>query len=635
MTTSLTPSRSSAGTPARTAAMAETADTAATAATHVGRRRLLSHPVVLAATGLVLLQLGFRAWATYTSWFTGDDFYFIAHMTTDGTSLASALEPHGGHLMPAGMYLSWLSDAISPYDYWFNATVLLLLQVAADVGLLVLLVKLFGPRPGILPPLALYLFTVFTAPLAVWWAAGINQFALHIALFWGLIGVVSYLRTRRPAGLWAAAAVTVGGLLFYEKTILVVGVFGIVAMAYFASGGLWQRLRHVLTTYRLGVVVLGGLAVAYGVAYAVLGLNFNPGKGGNEAFGQVAVNMVVQSGATGLVGGPFAWTHVEPGSLPDPSNLVVLAALVVIVVVVLQIHRSRRRSLRGWLVPAYFLVADAALVTAARASLVGPRIALDYRYEAELGAAAALGLALATLPLLGAVETVEPRPGGRLLGHPRRVAALTTVVAVLGAVSTVQYVTRWQDDLKGQAFFDRLLPALDRTTGPVPLVDRPVPAYIVSPLEYPGNQLSHLLVSYAGHASFPDQATDTLLTAADDGRLVPVYIPPTRAAPPGPQPGCGYAITGDEVSIPLNGQVSFGGHWVRIGYLASASSPVVVTAGQASYSTVVQPGVHALYLAAGSDFDSVEISGLASGVTMCTDDVTVGVPKPTTGTGVP
>jgi hypothetical protein len=286
-------------------------------------------------------------------------------------------------------------------------------------------------------------------------------------------------------------------------------------------------------------------------------------------------------------------------------------------------------------VPAYFLLADVVLVTAARASLVGPRIALDYRYEAELGAAAALGLALATLPLVGAVETVEPRPGGRLVDHPGRVAALTALVAVLGSVSTLQYVTRWQDDLKAERYFDRLLPSVERAKEPLPLVDGPVPAYIDSPLEYPDNQLSHLLVSYAGRVAFPTHSTDTLLAAAEDGRLVPVAVPPTRSAPPGPVPGCGYAVTGDDVSIPLDGRVSFGGHWVRIGYLASASSPVVVTAGQASYSTVIQPGVHALYVAAGDDFDSVEISGLASGVTMCTDDVVAGIPEPATGEEAP
>src|SRR4029078_238829 len=98
---------------------------------------------ILAAVALVVARVAVRAWATWPSWFTGDDFAFIAHMTTDGTSLSSAMTPHGGHLMPAGMSLSWLSDAIAPYDYRFNAAVLLALQVAADLGLLTLLLRMF------------------------------------------------------------------------------------------------------------------------------------------------------------------------------------------------------------------------------------------------------------------------------------------------------------------------------------------------------------------------------------------------------------------------------------------------------------------------------------------------------------
>jgi hypothetical protein len=71
--------------------------------------------------------------------------------------------------------------------------------------------------------------------------------------------------------------------------------------------------------------------------------------------------------------------------------------------------------------------------------------------------------------------------------------------------------------------------------------------------------------------------------------------------------------------------------WVRIGYLSSGTSPVVVSAGDASYSTVLQPGVHALYVAGGAGIDSVEISRLTAGVTMCTNDVGVGTPIPATG----
>jgi hypothetical protein len=51
---------------------------------------------------------------------------------------------------------------------------------------------------------------------------------------------------------------------------------------------------------------------------------------------------------------------------------------------------------------------------------------------------------------------------------------------------------------------------------------------------------------------------------------------------------------------------------------------VRVTAGSATRDTTVRAGVHALYLAGGPQFDSVTIGGLVDGVTLCTDDVTVG-----------
>jgi hypothetical protein len=107
-------------------------------------------------------------------------------------------------------------------------------------------------------------------------------------------------------------------------------------------------------------------------------------------------------------------------------------------------------------------------------------------------------------------------------------------------------------------------------------------------------------------------------------------ITPTRAGLPGPREGCGYVAGAEPVSIPLDGPVSFNGLWVRIGYLSSGRSPVVVTAGEASYSAVLEPGVHALYFESAPSFDSIQISTLSPGVTVCTDDVTVGLPRPLT-----
>src|SRR3954447_4486228 len=122
--------------------------------------RLLQVAVVL-----VVVQLGYRAWATYTSWYTFDDFTFMSKLANEGTSPDVAGQAYAGHVMPAGMYLSWVADHVAPYDFRINATMLVLMQLLASAGALVMLVQLFGVRWGILPPLVLYLFCTISVPV--------------------------------------------------------------------------------------------------------------------------------------------------------------------------------------------------------------------------------------------------------------------------------------------------------------------------------------------------------------------------------------------------------------------------------------------------------------------------------------
>ena len=78
-----------------------------------------------------------------------------------------------------------------------------------------LLVSLFGRRPLVLALLAGYLAYVFTLSAGIWFAAGINQLPMQVALVFGLHAHVEYLRHRRIRSLVWAIAWTAGraGLL--------------------------------------------------------------------------------------------------------------------------------------------------------------------------------------------------------------------------------------------------------------------------------------------------------------------------------------------------------------------------------------------------------------------------------------
>jgi hypothetical protein len=587
---------------------------------------LRSSRVLQAVVAMIAVQLAFRAWATFSSWFTFDDFLFISRMSNDG--LSRSLEPYAGHVMPGGMLLSWLADEVAPYDFRVITVMLLLMQLLADVGLVVLLLRLFGARPGILPPLTVYLFCVISVPVAIWWAAGVNQLPLQITLFWSLASHVQYLRTRSPSALARTVCWLVAGLLFYEKTILVLGALGIVTLCWFATGKLGSRLHQVWRDYRAATLVYTGLGLVYVIGYALLALNFGAGGVTSSDVGGVLSYLVLQGYVPAILGGPLRWTAFDQFSLADPGNLGQLVSLLVIALIIREIARSRRHSLRAWWLPVFFLACDVVLVAAGRASFVGALISLDFRYQGEMAAVTAIALGCATLPILGAREPVRSTGASSLLDHPGRVGAAVALVASLGVVSSVQYVWHWKTTMPGKPYFSALLRSLESAEEPLPLIDGPVPRSIMWPLGYPENLLSRLLVHYSDRVDFVDVATDRLYLVDDQGQVLPAQITGTRRALPGPQPGCGWALRDRPLTVRLDGPVAFGGWWVRIGYLSSARSPVVVTAGTQSYGTVIEPGVHALYFRAGDEFDTITLSGLTDGVRLCTDDVTVGQPVP-------
>lgn len=584
--------------------------------------------VVHAALAMIVAQLAFRAWATFGSWYHYDDLNFMSRMMNDGPG--AAFRQYSGHVMPLGMYLSSLANAVAPFDFRVTAGMLLAMQAIADVGLLVLLLRLFGSRPGILPPLALYLSSVISVPIAIWWAAGANQLPLQVVLFWGLGAHLSYLRTGRARHALQVVAWMLLGFGFYEKTLLVFGAIAILSACYFAEGSITARFRSLWQRYRLGISMYVVLGLAYLVVYARIGLTFDPHRAGSDALGEVVSNMAVQAYLPGVVGGPLHWGYLEQGAFPQPGAPVVLASLVVIGLVLRELARNRRRSLRALWFPAFFLGCNIVLVLAGRASYVGALISLDYRYQGELAAVTAIALACAALPIRGAVETVEVTGSSQLLDHPQRVTALVAVVSALGTVSSVQYARHWQSAAPAEGYFQHLLGDLATKPAPVPLIDASLPPNVMFGLGYPENALSHLLHDYGDETRFVDVATDHVDMVDHRGHVVPAYVPDTRHGRPGPSEQCGYRVRSQPVTVRLDGPVAFGGWWVRIGYIATGASPVRVTTGDTTYPTTVEPGLHALYVRGGGQFDRVRISGLVEDVSLCTNDVTVGRPVPKT-----
>ena len=151
-------------------------------------RALLRDRVVLASLLVMVAAVAVKVYVLSRSSFVEDDYLFFgeAYAAQFGTEYLFGL--HKGHLMPGALFLVYVQAALWPYNWWISAGTMLVLQVAALVVFLKLLWELFGRRPALLIPFAVYAFAPLTLPVLGWWAAALNavpfQLAIGLALLW-------------------------------------------------------------------------------------------------------------------------------------------------------------------------------------------------------------------------------------------------------------------------------------------------------------------------------------------------------------------------------------------------------------------------------------------------------------------
>ena len=461
----------------------------------------LSRHLVLYGVVLVLLQLAFRAWALAGSWFYFDDIAFMSRAMNEPLDASYLLESYGGHLMPGGFLAAWLLTKVAVYSWAPWAAVLLALQALAGFGMLRLLVSLFGRRPLVLALLAGYLAYVFTLSAGIWFAAGINQLPMQVALVFGLHAHVEYLRHRRIRSLVAALLWTVGRAAVLREDAAAARHLRdrrlrlVLHRRHAATGS-----RHLWSHYRAGVL-------AYGVAGRRLpravrrsyGLDFSPGNANTQPWSPIAYEPGRhQRCSPALIGGPLRWQPLAVGSFADPTQVVVLAV----------VGRVRRRS---WCTPtapapraagrgacsASPLVCNVVLLASARANVVGPghrpRVPLPDRVRGPVRdrPRAWRSSRCVGAPEQNAVRDRRPATSGATRGWSRRSRPRSWSPAL---VSSVRYVDLWQDGNPSEAYFANVerTPRQAADDKPVPLVDIGIPQTLLWAYRYPENTYSHV-----------------------------------------------------------------------------------------------------------------------------------------------
>lgn len=603
-----------------------TAAPARTAAAALAQRRV----VLAVALGMVALQTGFRAWASAGSWWYSDDFILLEDARRSGLSLPSLVVPHDSQLMPLGRFLAWTASGAGELAWWPGALQLVVLQLAAGLAATWMLVRVFGVRPGVLVPLALYLFSPLTLTAYLWWAAAVNQLPLHLAFFLAVGCHVTYVRTGRTRwAVLAALAVTLG-MTAYVKAALVLPVLLLLSVGPFAVGGLRDRMRAVLGQWR-GFAVYGVLGAAYAVGYVVW-VPSPVADGDPIDWSGLVVTFFGTSLGPAALGGPWRWGTANlplmqaapPSWLAALSWVALLGGLAAVLVV------QRRRGVAtapvsaaalaiGWLVVAFVLVG------VGRAPELGAFVGQELRYLADSAMVLALALGLWCLPVRrGSAE--DARCGvGRAVGSAARRRSVATAGAAVAVVllggtvwSSVTYVAAWHDDYAARAFVQRAAEvAAER---PVTVADREVPPEVMAGTAYPDNLPSRMLGGVPDLTAV-EEGTD-LEVLDDAGTPRPGAVTADVESTPGPVEGCGYRVRQRPVEVDVEGGTGYF-WWASISYLASADGEMTVGVGATQEEVQVVQGLHTLFLRGEGGVDPVVLE--ASGdLTVCVDAVRVG-----------
>lgn len=596
----------------------------------IGRTGEVSIGQLVVGSGIVMLvlQLLLRAWQLYPSWFYTDDYRLLDDATGTPFSLDYLLAPYDSQFMPLGRALAWVVAQSGHVNWTLTATLTLGLQLLASAACLWMLATLFGARPAILLPLGLYLTSALSVPGTMWWAASLNQLPLQAVLFAATAAWVRYLRSTGLGWLGLTLLILGVGMLSYVKTLLVVGVLAFIVLAYFSTGGPRARVVGAVRRYWPAAVAAGVLSGGFAAYYLLEVPSVFAGPTVQVAI-DLANTMIGTAFPSGLLGGPWRWDDANPpAAVADPPAAMVHLTWVAIALVVAVVYLRRRRSLRAWAMLAGYLVAAYVLLLVSRAPFTGGYGGLEYRYVTDVAAAAVLAVALATMPLLGAVESSEARDEPLLTVAPRPVVigCLTAVVCASGVVSTVRYSSVWHHDHPGASFTQRAMSGL-KGQGIVYLADQVVPIEVVPVVSAPLNQTSRLLPLLVDNVRFATVASD-LVILEDDGTPMRAEVDPVISSLPGPTPNCGWAVRRGHLTIPLDDPVYDYDWWIQIDYLASADDLMTVRTGAAVTEIPISRGLHTVFLQSDTDFRSVDLGGLQPGTTVCVDSIEIGTLEP-------
>src|SRR5699024_8422255 len=262
-------------------------------------------------------------------------------------------------LMPGAFLLAGLITKAAPLNWALPAVSLVVLQALASVAVLRMLRVIVGPRPTLLIPLALYLFSPLTLPSFTWWANGLNQLPMQAGIALAVTEAVLLYRTGRTRHAVVGVLAFVAALAFFEKSVVVPFVAFVTVVLIARTRGVEAPIRTV--TRRCARLWIPSAAVLAGWAALYFTRVHSPLR--TDGLGS-AFELLHHGTSLGLVpalfGGPWQWDRWPPSPpWATPPMVLVIASWLLLAAVIVGSHQRRRRI--GWVWPAVAFYALASL----------------------------------------------------------------------------------------------------------------------------------------------------------------------------------------------------------------------------------------------------------------------------------
>jgi hypothetical protein len=587
-----------------------------------------------AAGVLIGLSVLWRAWITTRGFLTTDDFPIIAQADAAGLRPGHLFGLYNNHLMPAGRLITLIAERLSGYEFWPYATLLLLGQLAVGVALYRLLLLMLPAGWALLVPLGLFLFTPMTLEVSAWWAVGINLLPMQLAMILAVGAQVRYLRTGERRHLVTLALAVAGGLLFFEKALLIVPLVVLVTLCLYTPGGPVRAMLATVRRWWPSWAVLAAVTAAYLAVYLPLSANSMlraPASAGEV--GTFVQQFYGVSLASWLVGGPWQWLDAADGApvaaSVQPARWVAWALAAALVAGTIWWRRGV--AVRAWTLLALFSAVAAALIAATRlgSSLSGVA-GLVPRYIGDVLVVAALSVGVAVCGLRRLDGSAAPQPAP-VPAHRRPVLAGLAAGLLLFLASSVHSGTGFAADWRVKAGRDYLRTAQAELAEAEPgtvFMDQPVPEAVIPDLSYPWNMQSKFFGPLADGPVFVTAARR--LSVFDEfGHIRPAWVNGVRAEP-GPLPGCGYRVTGGRTArIPLQAPVADYWQALRIGYLSDRDTTATIRVGDhPAVPFDVHRGLNAMFLLMLAEGGQVVLTVGDPAANLCTDEIQIGALVP-------